>query len=531
MTVLHGPLVPRGWCVAPLGDLVVRDLTGQVLQGWSPQCENHPRQSESEWAVIKTTAVQAGQFLPEENKALPIGLAPRAHLEIRDQDLLITRAGPRPRVAVVCVARNVPRRLILCDKVYAIRTDLNCLLPEFSEAFLLSPSVARTLDAMKTGTSENGMNLTQGKFLSLDCPVAPINEQRRIVAKLQTLQARSRRAQTALDEVPALLEKLRQSILAAAFRGDLTKDWRAKNPDVEPAEQLLQRIRAERRKKWEEAELAKMAAKGKSPTDDRWKEKYPEPVPGNPATLPDLPRGWCWTSVDELLAEELANGRSVQTDEAGFRVLRLTALRGGRLDLTQHKGGAWTLDEARPYLIRYGDFLVSRGNGSLALVGAGGLVDVEPPPVAFPDTLIRIRPHRHIDPSYLAHAWTSRLVRDQIERAAKTTAGIYKISQGDLSRIALPVPPLPEQQAITRLLNTGVPRLSGIVAIGDEARAELDRCDSAILAKAFRGELVPQDPTDEPADVMLARLKAPALPDASAAPSTSGKRRGRPRKA
>jgi len=104
----------------------------------------------------------------------------------------------------------------------------------------------------------------------------------------------------ALDSIRPLLEKLRQSSLAAAFRGDLTKDWRAKHPDVEPASELLKRIRVERQTKWEEAELAKMVAKGKPPKDDRWRAKYEEPKPVDPERLPGLPEGWCWASVDEV---------------------------------------------------------------------------------------------------------------------------------------------------------------------------------------------------------------------------------------
>ena len=124
--------------------------------------------------------------------------------------------------------------------------------------------------------------------------VPPAKEQRRIVTKLEALQQRTRRARTALDAIPPLLEEFRQSVLTSAFRGDLTADWRAQNPDVEPASVLLERIRQERRHRWEEAELAKMKAKGKVPKDDRWKERYKEPQKADRQTLAQLPRGWCW---------------------------------------------------------------------------------------------------------------------------------------------------------------------------------------------------------------------------------------------
>ena len=98
--------------------------------------------------------------------------------------------------------------------------------------------------------------------------------------------------------MPALLEQYRQSVLAAAFRGDLTADWRKTHPDAEPASVLLDRIRLDRRRRWEAAELARM----KSPLrDDRWKARYPEPEPVDDSDLPELPEGWCWATAEEIV--------------------------------------------------------------------------------------------------------------------------------------------------------------------------------------------------------------------------------------
>jgi type I restriction enzyme S subunit len=88
-----------------------------------------------------------------------------------------------------------------------------------------------------------------------------------------------------------------------------------------------------------------------------------------------------------MLREPLINGRSVPTDSTGFPVLRLTALRDGRLALSERKTGRWTAADAAPFLVRKGDFFVSRGNGSLSLVGRGALLEDEPDLVAFPDTM------------------------------------------------------------------------------------------------------------------------------------------------
>ena len=111
------------------------------------------------------------------------------------------------------------------------------------------------------------------------------NEQKRIVAKLDALQARSDAAKQALDAIPPLLERFRQSVLAAAFRGDLTRAWRAQDPDVEPASELLARIRVERRRRWEEANPRKT---------------YVEPEPVDVTGLPELPEGWCWSTPRDI---------------------------------------------------------------------------------------------------------------------------------------------------------------------------------------------------------------------------------------
>ena len=116
-------------------------------------------------------------------------------------------------------------------------------------------------------------------------------EQRRIVAKIETLQERSRRVREALSEVEPLLEQFRQSVLAAAFRGDLTAGWRAAHPKVEPARELLYRIRTERRRHWEQTELAKYEAKDQKPPKN-WQDKYEEPEPIDDSDLPELPAGW-----------------------------------------------------------------------------------------------------------------------------------------------------------------------------------------------------------------------------------------------
>jgi type I restriction enzyme S subunit len=189
-----------------------------------------------------------------------------------------------------------------------------------------------------------------------------------------------------------------------------------------------------------------------------------------------LPAGWKLSKLKDLLSEPLINGRSVPTREDGFPVLRLTSIKPRLIDLTEHKNGNWTEDQAKPFLVAEGDFLVSRGNGSIDLVGRGAKVPKAPIRVAFPDTMIRIRIRPdEISSEYLAHIWESLIVRDQIKKSVRTTAGIYKVNQRALGEIRLPVPPLHEQRRIVEVLDSvdamRAKRRRAIALLGDLAQS------------------------------------------------------------
>lgn len=212
-------------------------------------------------------------------------------------------------------------------------------------------------------------------------------------------------------------------------------------------------------------------------------------------------------SLEELLAEPLSNGRSVKTQEGGFPVLRLTAIRNGTIDGTECKSGAWDEAEAKPHLAEIGDFLVARGNGSLNLVGRGGLVERLNHPVAYPDTMIRVRiDSDRMLPAYLQLVWDSRPVRRQVEAMAHTTAGIYKVNQEMLRSLEVPLPSIQDQRAALAAYEAARPtidRVAGEVATAAQRSTRLRR---SLLEAAFSGRLVPERPADESAGVLLERI-------------------------
>ncbi len=208
------PIPPESW--RPISD-VIKTLD----QGWSPKCESNSAESEDEWAVIKTTAIQAGFFLDYENKKLPSRLEPRGHLELKIGDLLLTRAGPRSRVGVACYVRKVRPRLMLCDKAYRVRLEPKKATPGFIELVLNSPRFVDALDDMKSGISDSGLNLTQKRFAELLIPLPTLAEQQQIVAEVEARTTAIDHLEGELDRQITRSNRLRQSALASAFAGTL----------------------------------------------------------------------------------------------------------------------------------------------------------------------------------------------------------------------------------------------------------------------------------------------------------------------
>lgn len=209
--------------------------------------------------------------------------------------------------------------------------------------------------------------------------------------------------------------------------------------------------------------------------------------------------------LSEFLTERLVNGRSVPTaTSGGVPVLRLTALKDGFIDPAETKQGDFGDTDPRRFAIAPSDFLISRGNGSLQLVGRGGLVSQGAPPVAFPDTLIRARvDESRLSSRYLSLAWHSREVRRQLESQARTTAGIYKVNQSMIGAIEFPVPALDVQHQLVQVVEEARWAAMSTAAALNRCQARSSALRRSILAQAFAGRLVPQGSGGESASVML----------------------------
>lgn len=501
--------LPSGWTIAKLEDLLVPLEDGRTLHhGWSPQCEAEPSPSDDVWGVLKTTAIQKGEFLSQHNKRLPSKLLPRPQHEVKEGDLIITCAGPRVRCGIPCLVRKTRPRLMLSGKMYRFRVSRTNFDAAYLEKYLLSHDAQVAIDGMKTGGSDSGLNLTHDRFKPLPVPVAPLKEQQRISSKIDEIFSEIEESERALEKVRTLVERYRQSVLKAAITGELTRDWREKHKDkLESGEALLARILKARREAWETAELAKMKAKGLKSTDPVFGKKYKKPVAIGTDYLALIPEGWQKVSMDALGEIQLGRQRSPQhhSGEHMRPYLRVANVFEESIDAGDVMSMNFTPDEFLIYALRSRDILLNEGQ-SKELVGRPAIYRDEIPGACFTNTLVRFRSSAAILPEFAILIFLHYMKAGYFQKIATITTNIAHLGAGRFAELSAPVPSIEEQREIVSITDQ---LLSNIRHLNEEVERQIASGKSlrqAVLRSAFTGKLTHQEVSDEPASILLERI-------------------------
>jgi type I restriction enzyme S subunit len=175
--------LPTGWAWAQLGELVEN-----MGSGWSPACDEGERSEPTQWAVLRTTAVQVNEFRSREHKVIPSKLSPRPEIEVKDGDILITRAGPINRVGISCWVDSAPPRLMLSDKIVRFHSVADEMLPAFIVLALNTGWTKEQIEAAKSGMAASQVNISQSELRNFWVPVCSKAEQSRIVTRVNELR-------------------------------------------------------------------------------------------------------------------------------------------------------------------------------------------------------------------------------------------------------------------------------------------------------------------------------------------------------
>jgi type I restriction enzyme, S subunit len=330
-----------------------------------------------------------------------------------------------------------------------------------------------SLDWMPYVGGSTRLKLTQESLRRVFIPLPPLPEQHRIVAKLDSLFTRSRRAREELERVPGLCDRYKQAVLAAAFRGDLTADWREEN-NPEPLLENKLFINSQQ------------------------------------SELSDLPDEWVWTNVGQIakVTGGLTKNQNRMKLERKVSYLRVANVYANELRLNEVLEIGITDAEWERVQLKTGDLLIVEGNGSIDQVGRVALWNGEIEQCAHQNHLIKVRVGNFISQKFLLHWLLSPNGRRTIELIASSSAGLHTLSISKVMTLPTPLCSIKEMEIIIRRVEKLFKAIDSIAQDYQKARQLLDRLDQATLAKAFRGELVPQDPNDEPAAALLERIQA-----------------------
>jgi type I restriction enzyme, S subunit len=421
--------------------------------------------------------------------------------KVQPNDILYCLRGSLGKTAIV---RDISQGAIASSLV--IIRLFECTTPEYLFNFLISPLGKAEILKFDNGSAQP--NLSAGSVGEYSVPLPPLNEQKRIVAQIEALRDRSHKAKAALDAIPELCDRFRQSVLASAFRGDLTADWREQNPDVEPASVLLERIRSDRRRRWELFELDRMMAENKLPKKDDWKKKYSDIDLVEKDIEISIPDSWTLlplSSVTDVL-RPISYGILKPGDyfEDGVPMLRIVDIKNGEINFSNvHKVSEKLSQEYKRTLLYGGEVVIS-------LVGTIGLV-AEIPKVISKVNIHRnlglIPPSQFISSKFLIYWLKSPYVREYL-LSVTTGANQPLLNLADVRSLPIPVPPINEQNVLVERLETQLATLNRVDQALSWCTKYLNTLNQSVLSKAFRGELVDQDPNDEPASVLLDRIRA-----------------------
>jgi type I restriction enzyme S subunit len=486
------PKLPTGWVFSTIGEVCEPSQYGYTAKASSSGRTHYLRTTDITSGLINWASVPYCD-IPENEEPKYL---------LNDGDVVISRAGS---VGFSCLILN-PAKSVFASYLIRFRP---LILPKYFSYFLNTPAYWESIGERSLGIAVQNVNATN--LSEIQIPIAPKAEQTRIVEKLEELFSDLDAGVTELKAAQKKLAQYRQSLLKAAVEGALTAEWRTKNKPKETGAQLLERILKERRTRWEEKQLAKFKEQGKTPPKG-WQDKYPEPVQPDTTNLPELPEGWVWASVDqvgEVFLGKMLDKAKHQTG-AMLPYLRNISVRWGSIETHDLPEMYFEEDELERYGLASGDVLVCEGGEP----GRAAVCGKEHEELKYQKALHRVR---------LFSLYESDLLVFYLEHLAKTGmleqyftgSTIKHFTKESFIALPIPLPPICEQSEIVEHLKLAIQcaQEQDAAIIHSLTQAAAQRKN--ILKSAFSGQLVPQDPNDEPASLLLERIRAERQKQAS----------------
>lgn len=457
--------LPTGWTITPL----------EHIADINPR---HPKNLNDSVPVtfVPMAALSESRWSFQFSEQRPLGEVRKGYTHFAEGDVLFAKITPCMENGKAALAIGLKNGLGCGTTELHILRPCSRIEAKYLYHFVHQESFRKEAARKFTGTA--GQLRVPASFVrNAEIPLPPINEQRRIVVKLEKLLAKVESCQERLNKIPILLKRFRQSVLASACSGRLTADWQ-KHLQIESS----------------------------NPTHE---------------IADDLPSSWIWKSIRDLASAAKGSIRSgpfgsnllhSEFQSTGILAIGIDNVLDGKFSFgRQHRISSQKYETLKKYAARPLDVLVT----VMATVGRCCVVPADIETAIITKHVYRITINQIIvNPYFLMHCirgCPAVLAQVQGEIQGVTRPGINGTI---LKEIRIPLPPLMEQQEIVRRIETLFKIADQIEERYNKAKAYVDKLTQSILAKAFRGELVPQDQKDEPASVLLKRIRALKSTDA-----------------
>jgi type I restriction enzyme S subunit len=490
--------LPKGWAEAPVS------FAAEV----NPPRALLPIPKDGQVSFVRMASVEAESGILDASQLRAWDEVSKGYTKFQEDDVLFAKITPCMENGKIAIAKELRGHVGAGSTEFHVLRPGAAIRPKYLLHFLLQRDVRQNARMVMQGAAGQ-LRVPASFFDRVSLPLAPPREQDRIVAEIEKQFTRLDAATAALKRVQDNLKRYRASVLKAACEGRLVSTEaelaRQEGRGYEPADKLLQRLLRERRARWEADTLAKMQASGKPPKDNHWKQKYKGPVAPDTANLPQLAEGWCWVSLGQVVwSVKDGPHYSPKYVESGIPFITGGQVRPSGVDFTTAKFISPELHEelSRRCHPSKGDVLLTKG-------GTTGIARVNTYDIDFSVWVhvAVLKPVDSIEPFYLQHALNSPFCYAQ---SMRYTHGVGNQDLGltRMVNIVLALPPLAEQGRINGELDRQFATIDRLEASLDAGTAHWRRLRQSVLSSAFAGQLVPQDPSDEPASTLLERIRS-----------------------
>jgi type I restriction enzyme S subunit len=468
------PTLPKGWICTTLG-IVSTD----PQYGWTTKATD-----EGSLHFLRTTDITSGII---EWDTVPFCTDEPAIKEkyiLKDGDIVISRAGSVGYSQLI----KKPQNAVFASYLIRFRPLID---EDFFAYFLKSPRYWRIISEQSIGIALQNVNASKLKQIII--PLPPLPEQHRIVTKIEELLTQLDAGVASLKKVQAQLKRYRQAVLKAAFEGRLTQEWREEHKGkIEPVDVLIDRINQARKK-----------------TAFNKNEETPSAIPD----VQSLPDSWNWMRLDNIAFIKGGITKDSKRIVENGRVvpyLRVANVQNGYLDLNEMKTIVADENEIKNLSLRYGDILFTEG-GDRDKLGRGWIWQDQIPDCIYQNHIFRARLYLHEISSKYVSWFGNTHSQKYFMKKGKQTTNLASISLTQLRAFPVALAPIEEQEEIVKEIERYFSQIDHLEKTIITSLRQAETLRQSILKQAFEGKLAPQDPNDEPASVLLERIKAEKL--------------------